>query len=64
MGEYNGRINVSKDTMLFVVNSVFDKDIKESTTKENILKMMPKIYEDADPAGSVTPYCVRAVREE
>ena len=23
MGEYNGRINVTKDTMLFVVNSVF-----------------------------------------
>lgn len=34
--------------MLFVVNSVFDKDIKESTTKENILKMMPEIYENAD----------------
>ena len=47
MGEYNGRINVSKDTMLFVVNSVFNKDIKESTTKEEILKMMPEIYENA-----------------
>lgn len=47
MGEYNGRINVSKDTMLFVVNSVFNKDIKESTTKEEILKMMPDIYENA-----------------
>lgn len=30
MGEYNGRINVTKDTMIFVVNSVFNKDIKES----------------------------------
>lgn len=29
--------------MLFVVNSVFNKDIKESTTKEEILKMMPEI---------------------
>lgn len=48
MGEYNGRINLSKDTMLFVVNSVFNKDIKESTTKEEILKMMPDIYENAD----------------
>lgn len=48
MGEYNGKINVSKDTMLFVVNSVFKKGIKESTTKENILKMMPEIYENAD----------------
>lgn len=47
MGEYNGRINVSKDTMLFVVNSVFNQGIKESTTKENILKLMPDIYENA-----------------
>ena len=46
MGEYNGRINVSKDTMLFVVNSVFNQNIKKSTTKENILKMMPSIYEN------------------
>ncbi len=48
MGEYNGRINVSKDTMLFVVNSVFNQNIKESTTKEDILKMMPDIYENAN----------------
>lgn len=32
MGEYIGRINVSKDAMLFVVNNVFKKGIKESTT--------------------------------
>ena len=30
MGEYNGRINVTKDTMIFVVNSVFENNIKES----------------------------------
>ena len=48
MGEYNGRINVTKDTMLFIVNSVFENNIKESTTKEDILKMMPNIYEKAD----------------
>ena len=48
MVEYIGRINVSKDTMLFVVNSVFNQGIKESTTKENILKLMPAIYENAD----------------
>lgn len=48
MGEYEGRINVSKDTMLFVVNTVLKKGIIESTTKENILKMMPEIYEKAD----------------
>ena len=50
MGEYIGRINVSKDTMLFIVNTVFKKGIKESTTKENILKMMPEIYEKAEVA--------------
>lgn len=48
MGEYEGRLNVSKDTMLFVVNTVFEKEIKESTTKENILKMIPEIYENVD----------------
>ena len=48
MEEYIGRINVSKDTMLFIVNTVFEKEIKESTTKENILKMIPEIYEKAD----------------
>ena len=48
MGEYNGKINVSKDTMLFVANDIFGNKIKESTTKENILKMIPKIYEEAD----------------
>lgn len=48
MEEYNGRINVSKDTMLFVLNEVLGQDVKESTTKENILKMVPEIYENAD----------------
>lgn len=48
MEEYKGRINVSKDTMLFVTNYVLENEIKESTTKENILKLMPEIYEKAD----------------
>lgn len=48
MEEYKGRINVSKDTMLFVTNHVLENEIKESTTKENILKLMPEIYEKAD----------------
>lgn len=48
MSEYKGRINVSKDTMLFVVNEVLNQDIKENITKENILKMIPKIYEKVD----------------
>ena len=45
MEEYKGRINVSKDTILFVVNYALENKIKESTTKENILKLMPEIYE-------------------
>lgn len=48
MKEYNGRINVYKDTMLFVVNNAFKQGIKESTTKEKILSMMPEIYEQAE----------------
>lgn len=48
MGEYIGRINVSKDSMLFVLNDVFERNIKESMTKENILKIVPKVYESTD----------------
>lgn len=58
MGEYIGRINVSKDTMLFIVNTVLNNKIKESTTKENILKMIPEIYEKADSVEliKILPY--------
>ena len=63
MGEYNGRINVSKDTMLFVVNSVFNKNIKESTTKENILKMIPDIYEKADEEKIIEMLPYRAYKD-
>ena len=48
MEEYKGRIKVPKDTMLFVTNYALENEIKESTTKENILKLMPEIYEKAD----------------
>ena len=48
MNEYKGRINVSKDTMLFVVNDIFEQNIKENTTKENILSLMLNIYEEAE----------------
>lgn len=48
MKQYEGRINLSKDTMLFIVNTVLEKGVKQNTTKENILKMMPEIYEKAD----------------
>lgn len=48
MGEYIGRINASKDTMLFVANTVLKNGVKENTTKENILEMIPEIYEKAD----------------
>ena len=63
MREYNGRINVSKDTMLFVVNSVFNKDIKENTTKEEILKMMPDIYENADDEEIIKMLPYRAYKD-
>lgn len=63
MGEYNGRINVSKDTMLFVVNSVFNKNVKESTTKEEILKMMPDIYENADDEEIIKMIPYRAYKD-
>lgn len=63
MGEYNGRINVSKDSMLFVVNSVFNQGIKESTTKEEILKMMPDIYENADEEKIIEMLPYRAYKD-
>ncbi len=63
MGEYNGRINVSKDTMLFVVNSVFNQDIKENTTKENILKMIPSMYENADDEEIIKMLPYRAYKD-
>ena len=47
MQEYNGRIDIFKDDMLFVVNEGFEQNVKNSIAKENILKLMPKIYENA-----------------
>ena len=47
MQEYNGRIDIFKDDMLFVVNEGFEQNVKNSISKENILKLMPKIYENA-----------------
>ena len=66
MREYEGRINVSKDAMLFVVNTIFENGIKESTTKENILKMMPEIYEKADSKEIIKllPYKTYTVLED
>lgn len=63
MGEYNGKINVSKDSMLFVVNSVFNQGIKERTTKENILKLMPDIYENADDEEIIKMLPYRAYKD-
>lgn len=63
MGEYNGRINVSKDTMLFVTNSIFNQDIKESTSKEKILKIMPEIYENADDEEIIKMLPYRAYKD-
>lgn len=63
MSEYNGRINISKDSMLFVVNSVFNQGIKESTTKEEILKMMPDIYKEADEEKIIEMLPYRAYKD-
>lgn len=63
MGEYNGKINVSKDTMLFVVNNVFNQGVKESTTKEKILKMMPEIYENAEDEQIIKMLPYRAYKD-
>ena len=46
MKEYIGKINISKDTMLFVLNDIFEQGISQNTTKENILKMIPEIYSE------------------
>ncbi|MDO5556886.1 MAG: hypothetical protein Q4G05_01390 [Clostridia bacterium] len=48
MKEYIGKIDVLKETMLFVTNEIFGNNIKESTTKEDILNMLPEIYTNAD----------------
>lgn len=63
MGEYNGKINVSKDSMLFIVNSVFNQGVRESTTKENILKLMPDIYENADDEEIIKMLPYRAYKD-
>ena len=49
--------------MLFVANDVFDNDIKESTTKENILKMMPNIYDNADEEKIIEMLPYRAYKD-
>ena len=48
MEEYNGKIGVSKDTMLFVTNDLLGQNIKKSISKEDILKLIPEIYEKAE----------------
>lgn len=48
MAENLGKINVPKETMLFVTNSVFNQNIKENTTKENILKLIPELYRNVN----------------
>ena len=66
MEEYKGRIKVPKDTMLFVTNYALENEIKESTTKENILKLMPEIYEKADSKDIIKmlPYGTYKVLED
>ena len=63
MGEYNGRINVPKDTMLFVVNDIFNRNVKVNTTKENILKMMPEIYKNTEDKEIIKMLPYRAYKD-
>ena len=66
MSENKGKINVLKDTMLFVTNSIFEANIKKQTTKEEILKKIPEIYENADPKEIIKmlPYSSYLLLEE
>ena len=58
MKEYQGRINLSKDEMLFVVNEMFEENVKESTTKENLLKIVSSLYceKNYDKIIKLLPY--------
>lgn len=42
MSEYIGKINVPKDTMLHVVNNIFNQNVKSKTTKDEILEVIKK----------------------
>ena len=66
MTEKLGRIDVQKDTMLFITNFLLSQNIKETTTKENILKMLPKIYENANDEMllKILPYDSYLILEE
>lgn len=44
MKEKIWRITTTKDTMLHILNSIFDQEVKQSTTKENMLKLLPELY--------------------
>lgn len=58
MSEYIGKINIPKHTMLHIVNNIFNKNIKETTTKENILKIISEIYtkENFEDLIKLLPY--------
>lgn len=44
MEQKRWRITTSKDTMLHIFNNIFKQDVKESMTKENMLKLIPDLY--------------------
>lgn len=58
MSEYIGKINVPKDTMLHVVNNIFNQNVKSKTTKDEILEVIKKIYieENFDKIIKMLPY--------
>ena len=49
--------------MLFVVNDIFNRNVKVNTTKENILKMMPEIYKNTEDKEIIKMLPYRAYKD-
>lgn len=46
MGEYQGRINLSKEDIRFVVNEIFEANASDNTSKEKLLKIAVSLYKE------------------
>ena len=46
MENEKGRIDILKDEMLFALVEILEQDVKMTIKKEEILKMLPKVYND------------------
>lgn len=44
MKEKIWKITTTKETMLHILNSILNQEVKQSTTKENMLKLLPELY--------------------